>query len=178
MVQDEIEVKYLLYEKGTDYTKKDFLKLYDSIEDLVNKIDEYGKKVTQGYLSDKVSKNLCDELNIKPEFEPKESRLRKKVDKYYFTLKGKGKVKRKELEREIDKEIFEKYFENTKGNRVMKLRFKESYRNYEIEFDKYINRDLIVAEIEIDSENELKLLPKLGKDIKDDNNYKNRNLAK
>ncbi|MFW6025063.1 MAG: hypothetical protein ACOCRX_01855 [Candidatus Woesearchaeota archaeon] len=178
MVKDEIEVKYLLYENKINYTQKDFFNIYNSLTDLINEVNMYGKKITQGYLNKNFCMEICKELNIDLNFRSAESRLRKKVNEYYFTIKGKGNIKRKELEKQIDYELFDKYFKKTNGKRVEKLRLEKKYKNYIIEIDHYIDRDLIVAEIEVDNQTELDFVPKLGKDIKDDRMYKNRNLAK
>ena len=58
------------------------------------------------------------------------------------------------------------------------MRIKKSYKNYVIDFDVYMDRNLITAEIEVPNLEEADKLVPLGKDVTDDPKYKAINLAK
>jgi len=79
---------------------------------------------------------------------------------------------------EIDKELFLEYWEHTEGKRVEKIRYEMQYLGNTVEIDYFTDRDLILAEIEVASEEDANSLEPLGKDVTLDKKYKNANLAR
>lgn len=173
----EIEKKYLIREERKDFTTKALQQYYETIDDLIHEVTTNGKKIRQGYMNLEQGKELTDYLNLKPDFKPEEARLRDKAGEYYFTMKGSGGLERNELEVKVDKDIFQKYWSNTQGKRIEKIRQKIPYQGFELEIDVYTDRELIVAEIEVPTISDANSLIPVGKDITQDKNYKNKNLA-
>ena len=62
--------------------------------------------------------------------------------------------------------------------RVKKVRGKITYWGHTLEIDVYLDRDLIVAEIEVRNLSDIANLIPLGKYITNYPTYKNKNLAK
>jgi len=175
----EIEKKYLLRENNIEFATKNLAMIASSVGELEEKVLKSGEYISQGYLLLEEGINIYVLLNnSKLEFEPKEARLRRKAGKYTFTLKGDGSLERDEFEAEIPISMFEKYWELTKRKRVEKARLKEEYDGNTAEIDVYTDRDLIIAEIEVDSIEKANALKPLGKDVTEDKKYKNKNLAK
>lgn len=179
----EIEKKYLLWENGIDYTDPSFLNVdqeepYHSTQDLRAIVIKEGQTIKQGYLELTLGKKIAEECSLHLDFNPTEARLRDKSGKYTFTIKGEGSLTRNEAEMKIDSELFKKYWSNTSGKRVEKIRLTKPYNGQTLEIDVYTDRDLIVAEIEFPDEISAKHFPALGKDVTEDKNYKNKNLAK
>jgi CYTH domain-containing protein len=176
---DEIEKKYLIREGITEYFTEAFVLNYSSIDFLAREVFEKVKKISQGYLEIDKGLHLAKEiLKMNIDFEPKEARLRDKASRFYFTLKGEGNLSRSELEQEITSGLFNEYWPETKGKRLEKFRLKKPYQRYEAEFDIYTDRNLIIAEVEVPTIADVKMLIPLGKDVTDDKKYKNKNLAK
>lgn len=175
---DEIEKKYLIREGITEYFTEAFVLNYSSIDFLAREVFEKGKKISQGYLEIDKGLHLAKMLNMAVDFEPKEARLRDKASRFYFTLKGEGNLVRSELGQEINSELFNEYWPETKGKRLEKFRLKKPCQRYEAEFDIYTDRNLIIAEVEVPTIADVKMLIPLGKDVTDDKKYKNKNLAK
>jgi len=175
---DEIEKKYLIREEAEEYITDAFKLKFYSVDYLAREILKEGEKIRQGYLDLNKGSDLAKMLNIELDFEIMEARLRDKAGKFFFTLKGDGSLSRSELEKEIDSGLFNEFWPETGGKRLEKCRLKRPYQEYEAEFDLYLDRNLIIAEVEVPSiEDAQKLLP-LGKDVTDDKGYKNKNLAK
>ncbi len=174
----EIEKKYLIREDGQDFSAPALLKMYESVEALQKDILSKGVIINQGYMSEGKALELIERLDLDVKFEPKEARLREKGDITFFTLNGDGDVAREEFETEIDPETFAKYWPDTKGRRIEKVRMKMPYRGFVAELDVYTDRDLVVAEIEVPTEKDAEKLEPLGKDVTEDKKYKNKNLAK
>lgn len=173
----EIEKKYLIKDGQVKITTPSFLKLFPSIESLVRKVAQHGESIRQGYLPLETAKLLCDKINLNVSFEVSEARIRERNNKQTFTLKGEGDLVREEKEVTITKELFEAYWTETEGKRVEKLRLRKPYEGYTAEFDVYINRLLIIAEIEFPSVEVANKIPPLGEDITANAYYKNKNLA-
>jgi CYTH domain-containing protein len=95
-----------------------------------------------------------------------------------LTLKSDGTQTRKEYEININKEEYESFYFNPKNPKIEKIRWEKEINNLTYEFDFYINRNLIVFEVEVQNENDLDKIIPFGKDITSDKGYKNRNLAK
>jgi CYTH domain-containing protein len=175
----EIEVKYLLWEKGSDYSNSNLKKLYPSVKALDSIIRSEGIIIHQGYLPLKKGLKIAKTLDLKFDFEPTIARLRDKAGKFYFALKGEGGIERDELEPEIPEYIFGKYWHLTQGKRVKKLRLEMPYDFYKYEFDLYVDRrDLKVAEVEVTDKSLIKRIMPLGKDVSFESSYKNSYLAK
>ena len=174
----EIEIKYLIRTDGRNYGTKILKEFFPNMGFLEKEILCNGKRILQGYLPLKVGFELSDYLGIEVDFTPTEARLRDVVGKHYFTMKGNGGIERNELETSISGEVFDKYYGQTIGSRVEKMRLEKPYRCYEVEIDFYTDRDLIVAEIEVPTLEEVMKLNLLGKDVTEDLQYKNKNLAK
>jgi CYTH domain-containing protein len=180
----EIELKYLIYENGINYSTDKLKSMYKSIESLQKDIYEKGEIIEQGYLPLEKGIEIIKQIGLKLDFEPHTTRLRKRNNKYYFTVKSKGKFSRDELEPEISKELFDKYWKITEGKQIKKLRltipFNSNRLNLKLEFDMYIDNrpELIIAEVELDNENQIKDIIPVGKDVTYESKYKNSKLAK
>ena len=106
--------------------------------------------------------------------------------KYVLNAKSNGLFERLEFEAEIDKKTFEEISKIKKTASVEKQRFILKIGKYKFEFDKYIGKDLIVLEVEVESKNDYKKITKILNDklglkfvdVTNDKRYKNENLAK
>ncbi len=175
----EIEKKYLIRQNNKEFATSHLNQLYSSISDLVEDVMQNGKTIHQGYLPFEIGRALSRRLYIGLDFTPVEFRLRNKAGKFLFTIKGYGGLKRNETPDEIlSEETFNNYWEFTKGNRIYKKRLKKPYQNLEAELDLFLDRDLILAEVETETEEQANALNPLGKDVSEDQKYKNKNLAK
>lgn len=110
-------------------------------------------------------------------------RIRKKDDVYYLTKKGKGSLIREEIEEEISKEVFEILISLIQTRLIEKTRYKIPLENGQMaELDIY-HKDLIglsTVEVEFKTIKEAQsFIPPnwFGKDITEDNRFKNNNLA-
>lgn len=137
-----------------------------------------GKKIRQGYLDLNEGKKLANDFGILISFEPCEVRLRDKEGKRVLTVKGAGGLERGEVEAIISKELFEEYWPKTKGKRVVKVRLEIPEGKYKIEVDVYTDRDLIVAEVEFPNISDSNSFVQIGKDVTEELQFKNKNLAK
>ena len=114
-------------------------------------------------------------------------RLRRVEDergtRYFRTVKvGKG-VTRIELEEETSAKIFKTMWPLTKGRRVKKTRYAIKVGKQTWEIDRFHDRNLVLAEVELKSERE-KITPPLWvkknivREVTHDPNYINAHLAK
>lgn len=174
----EIERKYLIWEDGRGFNTEAFFELYPSISVLKTDIAKKGFLIRQGYLKNEVGLGLADKLKLRIDFDILETRLRKKDNKFYLTFKSKGGLTRSELETTISSGLFEELWDQTEGRRIQKIRLEIPCQKHTAEVDVYSDRDLIVIEVEVSSEEEAEKLMPLGKDITSDKAYKNRTLAK
>lgn len=105
---------------------------------------------------------------------------------YYITLKGKGSIKKREKNITIDKSLYDSLYSKFYPNlAVCKKRCKIPFPSKSlieediwVEVDVFIDRFLIIMEVEVDKESELKNIPNLGLDITEDNTWSNKNLVK
>ena len=178
MAKKEIEKKYLIRENGETHLTGEFLWLFPSVDALICEAKAKGERIIQGYLPMACAKALSIEANFEVDFRPWEARLRQIGKTFYFTLKGQGGLTRNEGETKVSKRFFKKYWKLTVGNRIEKMRLKVKDGNNTAEFDVYLDRDLIVAEIEFPSEKAARRALALGLDITEEEKYKNRNLAR
>lgn len=102
---------------------------------------------------------------------------------YFRTVKVGSGVRRLELEEETDPRTFEHLWQLTEGRRLRKRRYviPEGDRYWEI--DEFLDRDLVLAEMEIPTaETEITipewLHPMLVRDVTGERTYTNRNLAR
>jgi CYTH domain-containing protein len=171
----EIEKKWVLATKEEDHTKnKNALERY-------NEVLESGTKISQGYIKDfDKARQLIEELGISlsPEFKPNTVRLRDYGGQYILTFKDKKETKTRELEFELERKTFKKWWPETKGSRVEKKRLRKKIKGFMVEFDAFTDRFLLLAEIEVTKEEDLKKCPALGMDVTNQSNWSNKALSK
>lgn len=169
----EIEKRWVVRTMEEDYTQvKNGLVLY-------NETLEKGKMITQGYVKDiQIAKKMLKEMGIVPSFKPNTIRLRRWGNKYILTLKDRKSVKKREVEWELDKKMFWKYWPLTKGARVRKVRLIKERKGLEVTYDAFIDRFLLIIEIEVKSKTELEQLPNMGMDVTGISSWANKNLSK
>ena len=110
-------------------------------------------------------------------------RVRSKGDKYYLTVKGKGKLEREETEIELLPEQFDTLWSLTEGRRVQKRRYEIPYQTHIIELDIFEGKldGLQVAEVEFSSvaESTKLVLPDWFEvEVTEDTRYANSQLAR
>lgn len=146
----EIERKFLVDKNKWEEVKKDS-----------------GKTVQQKYLLAEPDKSI---------------RVRIKGDKGYITLKGKSSgFTRNEYEYEIPLQDAGELMEHFPGGLILKTRYKIMFGGKLWEVDEFrdANEGLIVAEIELKSEDESFELPEwVGQEITNDARYYNASLSK
>ncbi|MFA9407734.1 MAG: CYTH domain-containing protein [Candidatus Dadabacteria bacterium] len=139
------------------------------VNELPPEIDRYPhSEIMQGYL-------MITDNDI-------EVRVRKRGGHCTHTVKSGSGLVRKEAEKEITEAEFFEHWPETKGKRVLKVRYDIDYEEFLIELDIYSGdlQGLVVAEVEFDSEEESShfVPPKwFGEEITLDERYKNKNLA-
>ena len=192
----EIEIKYLLRDfNKNDFTTKFFKENFNDLNDLISKIKLYGNNYSQYYLNSSIAKIEAKKRKISNPSEFKTIRIRKieyvskdknKIE-YILTLKSKTDgLKRREYEYQLKKEEFDIYLRKSKFG-IKKKRFllvhpQNSLLN--IEFDLFLGNkekslnNIILAEVEADSESKLKILSPLGLDVSNNFIYSNSSLAK
>ena len=103
--------------------------------------------------------------------------------RYYRTVKvGKG-LQRIELEEETTREVFEQLWSLTEGHRVEKRRFRVPEGDRVWELDQFLDRDLVVAEIELGGPDEKVVLPEwlkphVVREVTGEDAYSNEKLAR
>jgi CHAD domain-containing protein/CYTH domain-containing protein len=103
--------------------------------------------------------------------------------KYYRTVKVGEGIVRTELEEETSRELFEVMWPLTAGRRVEKRRHVAVEGDVEWEIDEFTDRDLILAEVELDRPDVTPELPSwlapfVVRDVTDEPEYLNVNLAR
>jgi CYTH domain-containing protein len=171
----EIEKKFILATTEEDHTKnKNALVMY-------NEVLEKGTDIRQGYIKDfSVCQEVLEALGIEltEDFKPNTVRLRQYGNDYILTLKDRKDTKRKEVEYELDKKQFNTYWKHTKGSRVTKKRYIKKLKGFDVEYDAFTDRFLLLAEVEVTDEADLAKVPKLGMDVTNNNQWSNKNLSK
>lgn len=110
-------------------------------------------------------------------------RLRKSNNNYYLTIKGKGHLKREEMEFQLTKEQYENLWPKVDSATIYKTRYNIPLGNNLIaELDIYHKslENLLTVEVEFESEKASeKFIPPewFGKDVTHDSRYKNNNIA-
>ncbi|MCQ2210365.1 MAG: CYTH domain-containing protein [Paludibacteraceae bacterium] len=109
-------------------------------------------------------------------------RVRIEGDVAKLTIKSKAKnISRMEFEYDIPMEDAEQLFTIAKTKAVEKYRYKIMYEGNCWEVDEFLgdNEGLVVAEIELKSENQSFLKPDwIGEEVSNDNRYTNASLAR
>lgn len=103
--------------------------------------------------------------------------------KYYRTVKLGSGVERIEIEDETDRRTFEHLWQLTGGRRLTKRRHLVPHGDDLWEIDEFTDRDLVLAELEIDHPDERIDMPAwlrdvLVREVTDDRAYTNRSLAR
>lgn len=111
-------------------------------------------------------------------------RIRQKDERYMFTFKGKGEMIREEIEADITREQFTKLLEKVENELIIKTRYIVSIDNgLKAELDIYEGnlKGFMNVEVEFNSleeANSFKPPIWFGKDITEDEKYKNAYLSK
>ncbi len=143
------------------------------------------KYYLQGYLPENKGRELCEMFNMNVE-DVIEYRLRRitsgkdKRKSYIFECKSEGKLVRREMKKKLTKELFDKYWkfiESTVEKEIIPVKIFSSGVTLEIEIHQYLDRELVLAEIEYDDFDLLRHLCLEEEDVTDDDSFKNRNLA-
>ncbi|MBQ7906459.1 MAG: adenylate cyclase [Clostridia bacterium] len=111
-----------------------------------------------------------------------ETRIRKRDDKYFLTIKGEGDVVRSEEEKEVSEKEGKRLFAQVKSYLVKKKRYLINIGKHTAELDIYEDRlkGLTVVEVEFDSLSEAEYFvpPEwFGEDISKNKEYRNKVLA-
>ncbi|RKR14946.1 CYTH domain-containing protein [Maribacter vaceletii] len=120
-------------------------------------------------------------LNTNPE---RTVRIRIKGDKGFITVKGKGNktgVSRFEWEKEIDLTEAEQLLKIAEPGSIDKIRYEVKVGNHVFEVDEFFgdNKGLIIAEVELSSEDEIFKKPEwLGQEVSGITKYYNSQLSK
>jgi CHAD domain-containing protein/CYTH domain-containing protein len=111
-------------------------------------------------------------------------RVRKDGSEWYVrTVKVGSGIRRIELQEDTDRETFEVLWPLTEGRRVTKRRYRVPDGGLTWEVDEFTDRDLVIAEIELPSE-EVKprlpdwISPYVVREVTDESEYLNMNLAR
>lgn len=174
----EIEAKFLLYEKGTDHRQANEAPKLGSSAEIRARTMAEGYRIEQGYFAKDDFQEVTEALDLEIPFVPKELRLRSYRGEWLLTAKGEGGLVRNELEVLVSKAFFDQWWPRTEVRRICKIRWQTMLGKYLLEVDDYQDRDLLTAEIELASVDDLRSLPLVGKDVTNDARYKNKNLAR
>jgi CHAD domain-containing protein/CYTH domain-containing protein len=103
--------------------------------------------------------------------------------KYYRTVKLGAGISRTEIEEEADEATFRRLWSLTRGRRIRKLRFKVPDGALTWEIDRFAGRRLVLAEIELPSEDFQVQIPEwlldhIERDVTGEDEYVNINLAR
>jgi CHAD domain-containing protein/CYTH domain-containing protein len=103
--------------------------------------------------------------------------------RYYRTVKTGEGIARTELEEETTETVFETMWPLTRGHRLRKRRFAVDVDGRTWEIDEFRNRDLVLAEIELGSEDEdvvfpSWLAPAVQREVTTEPEFQNINLAR
>jgi CYTH domain-containing protein len=129
-------------------------------------------EIDQGYLA---GERLVERL--------RREESRAGVVRYYRTVKVGSGVERIELEDETDRRIFEHLWVLTEGRRLRKRRHVVPHGDDVWEIDEFLDRPLVLAELEIDRVDRPIaippwLAPVLVREVTDERQYTNRSLAR
>ncbi len=185
----EFERKFLIYEYGVLEATAAFWEAFPwepnrrqrgtrTISGIKSFVIRNGVHIAQGYVPLEQGLDFARRVPLQYDFSAVEARVRHKLGAgHYFALKGDGTSERDEAEARMIEELFNEAWPKTKGKRVYKARLEVPYFSKTLEVDVFTDRNLILAEIEVASREELERLVAPGKDVTDDKRYKNKNLA-
>jgi CYTH domain-containing protein/CHAD domain-containing protein len=103
--------------------------------------------------------------------------------RYYRTVKvGRG-LEREEIEEKATKKTFDALWPLTEGRRVRKRRCAIEHDGRRWEIDEFLDRDLMLAEVELESPDEAVAIPAwlepaIDREVTDDDAFSNRSLAR
>lgn len=126
------------------------------------------QRITQGYISSDPERTV---------------RIRIKGEKAYITIKGVGNeagTSRYEWEKEIPVDEAQELFKLCEPGVISKIRYYIKAGNHTFEVDEFLdeNERLIIAELELNSENEVYEKPEwVGKEVTGDKRYYNAYLS-
>ncbi|MBQ7761071.1 MAG: CYTH domain-containing protein [Clostridia bacterium] len=111
-----------------------------------------------------------------------ETRIRKRDNQYYLTVKGEGDVVREETEKLVSEKEGKELFSKVESALIEKTRYLINIGSYIAELDIYKNRlqGLIVVEVEFETEADANsFVPPdwFGEDISKNKEYRNKVLA-
>lgn len=111
-----------------------------------------------------------------------ETRIRKRDNKYYLTIKGEGDVVREETEKEVTEKEGKELFSQVESKLIEKTRYLINIGKYIAELDIYKSHleGLVVVEVEFETEADANnFAPPLwfGEDISKNKEYRNKVLA-
>lgn len=103
--------------------------------------------------------------------------------RYFRTVKLGSGVERLELEEETDRRVFEHLWQLTEGRRLKKRRYVVPNGEDMWEIDEFLDRPLVLAELELDRADAKVsipgwLKPVLVREVTDERQYTNRSLAR
>jgi adenylate cyclase len=103
--------------------------------------------------------------------------------RYFRTVKLGSGVERLEFEEETTEVFFLTVWPLTRGRRVQKRRYTVASGRYEWEIDEFIDRPLVLAELELEHAQQpvnppLWLVPLIEREVTDDAEYSNYRLAR
>lgn len=95
---------------------------------------------------------------------------------------GKG-LARMEAQETLPQDLFESLYELTEGRRVAKIRYPIKDGEFIWEFDRFLDRDLVLMEVEVPSEDTQVVIPEwikpyIVRDVTNEPEFLNVNLAK
>jgi CYTH domain-containing protein len=111
-----------------------------------------------------------------------ETRIRKRDNQYYLTIKGEGDIVREEIERVVSENEGKELFSRVESKLIEKTRYLICIGKYIAELDIYKKHleGLVVVEVEFETEEEAeKFNPPtwFGEDISKNKEYRNKVLA-
>lgn len=192
-VKDTADRRYRDLEQR--YLKRGAGGIHGAVAGLIAALEEKGREsveIERKYLLKKLPPNAKKATRVRIEQgwipgEKLHERVRRATadgrEVYYRTVKlGRG-LKRVEVEEETTAEIFEVLWPLTEGKRVHKTRYliEEGKKIWEV--DAFEDRELFLAEIELEDEKEEVELPRwlapyVEREVTDDSEYTNINLAR
>jgi len=171
------------------------LHLWTEVEGIAVQLDELGKEgreIERKYLLHAVPADVVpiEVMEIDQGYLPGErvvERVRRvcAADRaeYFRTVKiGRG-LDRMELEEQTTELVFKTLWPLTKGRRVQKRRHRVHDDGRRWEIDEFLDRELILAEVEVDDPGDSVAIPKwletvVDRDVTDDDEYSNQALAR
>lgn len=180
----------------TPIVNKNFISVINKINDIVDdnfyqyiimELTDHNIEIEKKYLVketpelSKIKYKTIEQFYIS--YNP-EIRIRKSNEKYFITQKGEGNLIRTEQEKLITREVYDKYQKSKISNKIIKKRYEIALSpNYIAELDIYGDylTGLSTVEIEFSKLQDLVYFEKpswFGDDITNNQNYKNKNLAK